>query len=159
MDNNEIELNNPEKQYAQSYKSDPILGIIQAPPGYQQEESNEVLEEIGRHEQIITDKIDKADLNKLSQDTKKNLSLLGRFKSMFAGKTLEQKYEEKRDFIIGHNVKKHIYFDLKGGEDKPDNELSKKYVEVASTGIPKIIKNESGEPIDVIDVTRYQNIN
>ncbi len=152
MEINEEKL--AEKSYSSFLESD---GIHEVPPE-QQEGMDDELEQIGEHEEKITAKLDRTDLDKISPETKKNLSLLGRFKSIFAGKTMEQKYEEKRDFIASHGTKRHVYFDLKGGQDKPDNELSKKYVEIASEGIPKLIKNEAGIVTDVVDATRYENI-
>ncbi len=157
MNNTNSEQFNPENNPEHSMILTDAFGIHESPKG-QHEDIHNMMEQIGEHEERIINKLDKTNLNEISPKNKKSLSFLGSLKRIFASKTLEQKYEEKRDFIISHNVKKHTYFNLKGGEDMPDNEISKKYVEIASTGIPKIIKNEAGEPIDVVDATRYQNI-
>ncbi len=117
-----------EKSYSSFLGSD---GIHEVPPE-QQEGMEDELEKIGQHEEKISGKLDKVDLSKLSPETKKNLSLLGRFKSIFAGKTQEEKtLDAKRKFeakkaeyleaVMEHPTARNVYNELlKTNPEKAD---------------------------------------
>jgi hypothetical protein len=120
-----------------------------------QQEGSNSMNEIREGEAIIEERLSKTDISKLNNETKNDLTLLGKFKRMFKGRSPEEKYEERLAFIKSHGTKGLIYAEI----EKQNPDLAKKYVDIAAEGIPKVTRDSEGKITGVEDATRYENIN